>query len=158
MPGDAFTSWASPQWVGRVPKIVETEQGPRWFADGIDLVTLPQSSQADMALPKRGVSKHIDRMYEAGFYDGGSHPVTPELRLKDQEIDGVDAEVIYGIFAVHRMIKDRELLKVIYQLYNDFAADLAKSNPRRFITLGCMGKQQVAMPKRSLAGFIASDH
>ena len=138
MPGDAFTSRASSQWVDRVPKIVETEHGPRWFADGIDLVTLPQSSQANMTLPKRGVSKHIDRMYEAGFYEGGSHPVTPELRLKDQEIDGVDAEVIYGIFAVHRLIKDRELLKVIYQLYNDFAADLAKSNPSRFITLGCI--------------------
>lgn len=138
MPGDAFTSRASSKWVDRVPKIIETENGPRWFCDGVDLVTLPGSSQANMVPPEKGISKHIDRMYEAGFYEGGSHPVTPALRLKDQEIDGVDAEVIYGIFAVHKMIKDRELLKIIYQIYNDFAADIAKADPSRFITLGCI--------------------
>ncbi len=138
MPGDAFTARASSQWIDRVPRIVETEHGPRWFADGIDLMTLPHNSQANMVLPKRGVSKHVDRMYEVGFYDGPSHPVTPEVRIKDQEIDGVDSEVIYGIFAMQRLIKDRTLLKVIYQLYNDYVADLVKFNPDRLIGLGCI--------------------
>jgi predicted TIM-barrel fold metal-dependent hydrolase len=117
-----------------------TGQGdrPRWFAEGRDLAALPLGSQANMVPPQRGVSKHVDRMYEAGFYEGLPHPVTPELRLKDQEIDGVDAEVIYGIFSIHRLIEDRELLRVIYHAYNDYAADLCKARPERLVALACI--------------------
>jgi hypothetical protein len=41
--------------------------------------------------------------------------VTLDLRVRDQDIDGVNAEVIYRIFSIHRLIEDRELLRGIYQ-------------------------------------------
>ena len=138
MPGDTFVSRASAKWKAQVPQIVDTPNGPRWYAEGRDLAASPFGSQANMTLPKRGVSKHIDRMYEVGFYDGPAHPVTPALRLNDQNIDGVDAEVIYGIFSIHRVIQDRALLAVIYQIYNDYAADLRKADPERLVALGCI--------------------
>jgi len=107
LPPDTFTSRVPAAWREQVPRVVDTPNGSRWFAEGRDLAALPLGAQANMVPPKRGVSRHIDRMYEAGFYEGPPHPVTPELRLKDQEIDGVDAEVIYGIFSIHRLIQDR---------------------------------------------------
>jgi predicted TIM-barrel fold metal-dependent hydrolase len=138
LPPDTFTSRVPAKWSGPVPRVVDTPKGPRWFAEGRDLAALPLGAQANMVLPKRGMSKHVDRMYEAGFYEGPPHPVTPELRLKDQDIDGVDAEVIYGIFSIHRLIQDRELLRVIYQAYNDYAAELCKARPERLVALACI--------------------
>ena len=135
---DTFTSRVPAKWRDQAPRIVDTPNGPRWFAEGRDLAALPLGAQANMVPPKRGVSRHIDRMYEAGFYEGPPHPVTPELRLKDQEIDGVDAEVIYGIFSIHRLIQDRELLRVTYQAYNEYAADFCKACPERLIALACV--------------------
>ena len=41
-----------------------------------------------------------------GFFSdadaGRFHPSTPELRLKDQDADGIEAEVIYGILGCLR--------------------------------------------------------
>lgn len=138
MPGDAFTSRASSKWKDRVPQIVDTPEGPRWYADGVDLVTRPFGGLANLTPPKQGVSKHIDRMYEAGFYEGAPHPTTPDLRLKDMDIDGVDADIMYGILGMHRLLEDHALLTVTYQLYNDYVSDICKANPDRLLALACI--------------------
>ncbi len=83
MPGDAFTSRASSTWKDRVPQIIDTPDGPRWYADGIDLRSRPAGGLANLVPPARGTSKHIDRMYEAGLYEGEPHPTTPDLRRRD---------------------------------------------------------------------------
>src|SRR5262249_20334204 len=72
------------------------------------------------------------------FYEGGPHPTTPELRLKDQDLDGIDAEVMYGILGIGMRLRDRELIQVVYQVYNEWAAGFCKSNPRRFVGLACI--------------------
>src|SRR5262249_18311525 len=35
-------------------------------------------------------------------------------------------------------MQDRELIQVVYQIYNDWAASFCKSNPRRFVALACI--------------------
>ena len=138
LPHDIFVSNAPAKWKDRVPRVVETEHGNRWFAEEVDLTTRPMGVLADMTVPSRGSSKRIDRMIESRFYEGGPHPVTPELRIGDQDMDGVDAEIIYPILAMGRILQDRELLRVVYQIYNDWAADFGKSNPQRLVALGCI--------------------
>ena len=99
-----------------------------------------------------GVSKTVDKMAETGLYSDGAkgllHPTTPELRINDQELDGVDAEVIYGILGVgggHHLdierekgIRDPELLTAVYDMYNEWLADFCKGNPQRFAGLACI--------------------
>jgi predicted TIM-barrel fold metal-dependent hydrolase len=145
MPGDVFTSRAPAKWKEQVPQIADTPEGPRWYAEGGDLMQRPFGNVANIVPPKRGVSKHVDRMYEVGFYDGADilnegspHPTTPHLRLKDQEIDSVDAEVMYGVLGMHRVLQSRELLTVVYQLYNDYVAELCQANPERLVALACI--------------------
>jgi len=57
-----------------VPHVRDTPTGQHWFAEGRDLTTRPFGTLANTELPKRGESKHVDRMYALGFYDG---PVPP---------------------------------------------------------------------------------
>jgi predicted TIM-barrel fold metal-dependent hydrolase len=60
------------------------------------------------------------------------------LRLKDQDIDGVAAEVMYGILGISRLLQDRQLLRVVYEIYNDWAAAFCKTHPNRFAALACI--------------------
>lgn len=141
LPDDLFTSRAPAKLKGIAPHVKETEGGGRWFAEDKDLLSM--SRGAASALTRRGAqgreaSKHIQRMMEVGFYEGGPHPSTPELRIKDQEIDGVDAEVIYGILGVTKLLESHELIAFVLSTYNDWAADFRNSNPDRFVPLACI--------------------
>ena len=68
-------------------------------------------------------------MFEVGFYEGGPHPTTPALRRKDQELDGVDAEVMYGILGVGQRLHDPELIQVVYEIYNSLGGRLLQDRP-----------------------------
>ena len=138
LPHDLFVSNAPAKWKDQVPQVMETKEGKKWFAEGKDLSAGYGGAIATLEPPERGISKHIDRMYEVGFYEGGPHPTTPELRIKDQKIDGVDADVIYGILLMGSLLEDRELVNVVYEIYNTWVADFSKTNPDRLVALACI--------------------
>ena len=71
------------------------------------------------------------RMAEAGWQP--SHPPDPKLRLADLDMDGIEAEVIYGIRFVEDSIKNPEVIAATYRAYNDFIAEFCSYSPRRFI-------------------------
>ena len=137
MPGDVFTENAPAKFKEAVPRVVESEEGPHWFAEGKDLGVYGGLGFG-FSKPNRGEAKHIDDMYDAGFYDGGPHPTTPELRLKDMEVDGIDAEVIYGILGVGLRFKDNEMTRVVYEIYNSWASDFCNTRPGRWAALACI--------------------
>ena len=74
-------------------------------------------------------------MSDAGFYEEGLHPTTPHLRLRDMERDGVEAEVLYGLSGTHLQFQDPELLRFMYQVYYQWAADFCASYPGRWAAL-----------------------
>jgi hypothetical protein len=59
--------------------------------------------------------------------------------LKDQDIDGIDAEVLYPsvLFNVYQ-IKNLEILKATFAAYNDWTADYCKEAPHRLFPLACL--------------------
>src|SRR5262249_29701950 len=63
---------------------------------------------------------------------------------EDQERDGVEAEVIYGIIGISRGlfsnqgIADHETLTAVYAAYNEYIAEFNRSIPGRFFGLGCL--------------------
>jgi predicted TIM-barrel fold metal-dependent hydrolase len=137
MPGDLWTSQTPAKWKDAVPQVRQTPEGPRWYAEGKELGVFGGLGFGFNPV-QRSYSKHVDRMFQAGFYEGGPHPTTPALRLKDQEIDGIDAEVMYGILGIGRRLSDPELIQVVYEIYNSWAADFCKTNPQRFVGLACV--------------------
>ena len=77
LPHDLFVSNTTAKWKDKVPQVIETSEGKIWFAEGKDLGYL--YPLARLETPERGVSKHTDCMHEVGFFDGRSHPATPEM-------------------------------------------------------------------------------
>ena len=137
MPGNLFVENAPGKFKNAVPRVVETNEGPHWFAEGKDLGVYGGLGFG-FKKPERDAAKHIDRMYEAGFYEGGPHPTTPELRLRDMEVDGIDAEVIYGILGVGLRFEDKQMTQFVYETYNTWAADFSNSRPGRWAALACI--------------------
>jgi predicted TIM-barrel fold metal-dependent hydrolase len=82
---------------------------------------------------------------EAGFASGKqTRPSHPQQRREDQERDGVEAEIIYGIIGISRGllggqgITDAALLADVYTAYNQYIADFNRTEAGRFFGLGCL--------------------
>ena len=140
LPADLFVSNAPAKWKDMVPKLVDLDDGKHWFAEGRDLAQEEGFGRtlATTAPPKQGIDKRVDLLHKVGFYDGRDHPSNPQIRLKDQTMDGVDAEVIYGILGMGKILQNRDLLRIVYQIYNDWVADFCQYNPDRFVGLACI--------------------
>jgi predicted TIM-barrel fold metal-dependent hydrolase len=137
MPGDLWVKNVPAKFKEQAPQVREAADGPHWFVEGKD-VGVYGGLGFGFDRVQRGYSKHVDKMFEVGFYEGGPHPTTPALRLKDQELDGIDAEVMYGILGVGLKMTDRALIHAVYEVYNDWAADFCKSSPSRLVGLACI--------------------
>ena len=77
-------------------------------------------------------------MREAGYAPEERRPANPEKRLADLERDGVDAEVIYGIFQLQNHVSDGDLVAACFTAYNQFIAEFCQTHPSRFFGLGCL--------------------
>ena len=168
LPEDTFTSRAPAHLKDKVPHVVDTAEGKQWYA-GDSLLGWVAGSGIGLKPGGwdpyvSGVSKRMDRMEETGFFsdglEGRLHPTTPEPRLKDQDIDGVSGEVIYGILGLagglslfdagEEMsapvggdapgpgygISDVETITTVYEAYNNWLSGFCKTSPNRFAGLG----------------------
>jgi uncharacterized protein len=121
----------------RAPKIVRTEA----FGDQLDLgdgtmgipvggfllVGMDLASDESRAAARRGYE-----IARPGVYDIAE-------RLKDQDRDGLSAEVIYPsiIFNVYQ-VEDTEVVHAAFQAYNDWLYDYMKPAPGRLFGLGAI--------------------
>src|SRR5678815_4925030 len=85
MPGNLWVENAPARWRDHVPQVRETPDGAHWYAEGQELGVFGGLGFGFDRV-QRGYSKHVEKMFEAGFYEGGPHPTTPALRLKDQAV------------------------------------------------------------------------
>jgi predicted TIM-barrel fold metal-dependent hydrolase len=139
LPTDAFTSRMPAQWGQKTPH-VEERAGKRFWVSGEDVLGPYGVYGPGVTGGKRGRI-----LAEAGFASGQkTRPSNPAERREDQERDGVEAEVIYGIIGISRGvfgrkgISDPALLADVYHAYNQYVAEFNKTQPGRFFGLGCL--------------------
>ena len=139
LPEDLFTDNAPPEWKDRMPHVVDAEKDRRWVVEDIELSAAGRFVFNDNY--SQGMRDRVNRMEAVGIFDtseGGYHPTTPELRLRDQDKDGIDAEVIYGLFNVSPRLKDYDQISQVFKIYNDWIADFCSTHPDRFAGLACI--------------------
>lgn len=130
---DHIDLWALPPdlWQARMPqglregapRVVHTPQQDVWMAGdvllGASRLTRPEYSA----------------IARAGITDDGLRASTPDLRLKDMDLDGVYASVIYGPSLLGLPIPDLELKAACLRAYNDWASDFNRVSPNRLCVL-----------------------
>jgi len=142
IPPDLFTANASTVMKDRMPYVVEGPDGPYWTTKagaGLGLVGGTGSS-GQKYVP--GTNKRLDVMERTGFFSDGKQgirrPTTPELRLKDMDRDGVNAEVIFGILGAATRLNDHEASAEMFRVYNDWVVDLTRPYRDRMLPLACL--------------------
>jgi predicted TIM-barrel fold metal-dependent hydrolase len=139
LPPETFVSRMDPAFGDRIPRVADKDGRKVWVSG--------QAVLGPYATYGPGVTggRRGRVLAEAGFATGTqTRPSHPEQRSQDQERDGVEAEVIYGIIGVSRGlfsnqgIGDHATLTAVYRAYNDYIAAFNRSMPGRFYGLGCL--------------------
>ena len=142
LPAQLFVENAPAKLRDRMPHVVETERGREWHDHRGESLGLAGGMGSAGRRYEPGQIHRADRMAETGLYEdqarGVMRTALPELRIKDQERDGVSGEVIYGILGAAARLQDDELAAAVVRIYNDFAAEFSAAGAGRFAMIGCM--------------------
>ena len=142
LPPDLFVSQAAPSLRDRMPYVTDGPKGPVWVTKrGANLGLVNGMGSAGRAyIP--GQIHRSDRMASTGLYDDGKRGIRrltdPDLRLKDQERDGVQAEVLYGVLGATGRLNDPEAAVELMRIYNGWLADFCAAHPDRYAGLACI--------------------
>src|SRR5262245_25590820 len=139
LPTDLFTQNALPALRERMPFVMDGPRGPMWTTKrGANLGRVNGMGSAGREyIP--GKIHRADRMAATGLYEDGRKGIRrltdPELRVKDQERDGVQAEVLYGVLGASSRLNDPEAAVEVMRIYNEWLADFCAAQPGRFAGL-----------------------
>ena len=142
LPPDLFTANASAALKERMPYVTDGPKGPKWVTrKGAEFGLVNGMGSAGREYVP-GEIYRSDRMAATGLYDDGKKGIRrlsdPELRLQDQERDGVQAEVLYGILGASARMQDPEAAWEAIRIYNDWLADFCRTHPERYAGLACI--------------------
>ena len=139
LPPDLFASNAHSALRDRMPYVTDGPKGPTWVTKkGASLgLACGMGSAGREYVPGR--IHRADRMAETGLYADGKRGIRrisdPELRLKDQDRDGVQGEVLYGILGTTGRMNDREAAVEVMRIYNEWLADFCATHRDRYAGL-----------------------
>lgn len=140
LPPDLFVEGAPAALKERMPYVAQTENGRHWVAPNGAQFGLQNGMGSAGRRYVPGQIHRSDRMAEQGLYRDGEAGIRrltePELRLKDQDLDGVQAEVLYGILGASMRLGDDEAAAEMMRIYNAWLADFCATHPERFAGLG----------------------
>jgi predicted TIM-barrel fold metal-dependent hydrolase len=118
LPADVFQKRLPKSFQEQGPRVVETETGPFWQAEG-GLIS-PSGSKGKGYLSDQ---------------DHGFRPGDPASRLEDMDRDGVLAQVVYSPMTTQLRIGDAALRAACMAAYNDWASEFNRYDPRRLLLL-----------------------
>ena len=147
LPPDLFTSRASAAMKDRMPYVTDGPKGPVWVTrNGATLGIMNGMGSAGREYVP-GQIHRSDRMASTGLYEDAKRGIRritdPELRLQDQDRDGVQAEVLYGILGTTRRLGDAEAAVEVMRIYNEWLADFCDTHPDRYAGLACIPNHPV---------------
>jgi uncharacterized protein len=142
LPPELFTENASAALKQRMPYVEERADGARWVSrNGADFGLVNAMGSAGRPYVP-GAIHRSDRMAATGLYDDGKRGIRrlsdPDLRIKDQDLDGVQGEVLYGILGSSARLNDREAAAQMLYIYNRWLETFCATHPQRFAGIACV--------------------
>ena len=139
LPSDLFTANASKALKERMPYVTDSDNGPVWVSKSGAYFGLQNGMGSGGREYIPGQIHRSDIMAAEGLYEDGKNGIRrltdPTLRIKDQDRDGIQAEVLFGILGASQRLNDAEAATEMMRIYNDWLADFCASEPNRFAGL-----------------------
>lgn len=140
-PPDLWTTRMDRKYRDKAPRFIpnhDGQEGTFLVAEGISPKRIASIAAVNMKqedLPSFNNAGHADM--RAGGWD-------PAERLKDQDVDGVAAEIIYATYAMYLFgITDAPFLEACFRAYNDWLAEFCSHAPKRIAGLGLISLYNV---------------
>jgi predicted TIM-barrel fold metal-dependent hydrolase len=125
-----------------MPFVTDSEDGPCWVTNSGSYFGLMNGMGSAGRRYIPGQIYRSDRMASTGLYDDGQRGIRrltePELRLRDQDRDGIQGEVLYGILGAANRLNDSEATVEVIRIYNEWLADFCDTHPERFAGIACI--------------------
>ncbi len=131
-PADLWHERLDKKFRDQAPRVVKNENRPGFLFTAPGMTPFPAAG--GFAIGKSGdeLKEHLTKGYEAARPSGWD----PAERLKDQDVDGVEAEVLYTTLGMPLFrLKDPDLQRACFKVYNDWLAELCGYNPKRLTGL-----------------------
>jgi predicted TIM-barrel fold metal-dependent hydrolase len=147
LPTDLFVARAAAGMRDRMPHVIEEPKGKTWVTKkGANLGLVNGMGSAGREYVPGRIHR-ADRMAETGLYEDGKKGIRrlsdPDLRLRDQDRDGVQAEVLYGILGATGRMNDPEATVEVMRIYNEWLAEFCGSHPERYAGLASIPNQPI---------------
>jgi hypothetical protein len=124
-PIDLWETLMDLKYRDRAPRIKKNESG-RWVISAPDCTEFPVA--ALYAAGKKGAE--LRALYDQGYEAGRPGGWDPVERIKDQDVDGVLAEVLYTSNGMPLYgIQDPELQMASFRAFNDWLRNTARPAP-----------------------------
>ncbi len=140
-PGDLWTSRMEGELRGRAPHVERLEDGSDWwFCEGVAGVPASAGGQTGRRFeePEKLTYSDTSEHIRPGGY-------IPEEHVKDMDIDGVYASLLYPtIGLLHFSLADSRLVTGIFRAYNDWLAEFCRPFPRRLKGIGMINLDDIA--------------
>ena len=153
-PADLFEKRLPAHLRGRAPQVRESNGGSAWFVEDVMPVPFPASAVTgsgyrarDLTDPDRPVN--IDELMPA-LYD-------PAERIRAQDADSVDAEVLYAsphLWDAIKQVEDAELRLECARAYNDWISEFCSYDPSRLIGVGKLPSSGIEDAQKELVRIV----
>lgn len=139
-PADLWQTRLDNKYRDRAPKVVQNPKKPGliFVAEGID--PFPVAGGFGAGRSGEELKDHLSKGYEAARPSGWD----PVERIKDQEIDGVEAEVLYTTLGMPLFgLNDPDLQRSCFGVYNDWVAEFCSHNPKRLYGISLISLEDI---------------
>lgn len=138
--GDSHMELAPERWTPRVPaKYRDVAPKTVKLDVGGDGIAVGGEAPNPLGVSVTGTKYEEHKLFGVSF-EGSAGTGSPEQRLKEQDQDGVDAEILFfspQMAVLWRNIKDPAAYRAMFRAWNDFMAeDYCSAAPDRLIGLG----------------------
>jgi predicted TIM-barrel fold metal-dependent hydrolase len=133
-PGDLWVSRIDKEFQFRAPRLERRERNGRVEDFLIYEGFPPHPVSVGLGAAARDGDAAAFREAGRGYTDARPGGWDPVERLKDQDLDGVDGEVLHTTLAFRLFwLTDARLQQACFRVYNDWLAEYCSHNPRRLV-------------------------
>jgi predicted TIM-barrel fold metal-dependent hydrolase len=131
-PGNLWLDRLDKKYRDRAPRIFQDPSSGKYKFGGQGVPAVFYSGL--FAVDKRGQELAVHNAGPASEKDAPPGGWNPERRLKDQDVDGVWAEVLYASLAFPMFrVDDKDYQLALFRVYNDWLAEFCSVAPDRLI-------------------------
>ena len=144
-PPDLWTTRLDRKFRDQAPHVEDNEKGSYFVAPGL------KPSPVSLGFGAGRSGEELKQHFKKGFNTAPPGGWDPVARVKDQDIDGVIAEILYTTYGMPLFnLADAELQRACFAAYNDWLAEFCSHNPKRFFGIGLVALEDIGEGAKEL--------